>query len=66
MSEELPEKPLLDHVIDFLEMVRRILIFAILLYYAGSSLYCTMFLHDVASKQVRKRQKRPKNLLRSV
>jgi sec-independent protein translocase protein TatC len=29
MSEELPEKPLLDHVMDFLEMVRRILIYIV-------------------------------------
>ena len=29
MSEELPEKPLLDHVMDFLEMLRRILIYIV-------------------------------------
>jgi sec-independent protein translocase protein TatC len=29
MSEELPEKPLLDHVMDFLEMLRRILIYMV-------------------------------------
>jgi sec-independent protein translocase protein TatC len=29
MSEELPEKPLLEHVMDFLEMLRRILIYIV-------------------------------------
>jgi sec-independent protein translocase protein TatC len=71
MSVELPEKPLLDHVIDFLEMVRRILISAIFAVLAmitpdptlisdvvlGLPLHCPILLHDVASKQIRKRQK---------